>query len=158
MRQQFLDALYSGQPFRAILRELGLTSNQVWGLTRTDDDWRAALETALAATRRDDLQHGTNARLRGRLRVCRLPSASARANGQQPSEALGRGGEPLLARTLVRCGGACPLQTSSSTSPFTALRCAARQSLSEAFAQRSMSERVGDSSDGTSPPTETPSK
>ena len=30
-RMQFLDALYAGQPFRTILRELGLTSNQVWG-------------------------------------------------------------------------------------------------------------------------------
>ena len=53
--------MYSGQPFRAVLRDLGLTSNQVWGLTRTDDDWSAALEAALTATRRVDLQHGTNA-------------------------------------------------------------------------------------------------
>jgi hypothetical protein len=36
-----------------------LASNQVWGLTRTDDDWSAALEATLTATRRDDLQHGT---------------------------------------------------------------------------------------------------
>ena len=61
MRQQLLDAIYSGQPFRAVLRDLGLTSNQVWGLTKTDEDWSAALEAALTATRRDDLQHGTNA-------------------------------------------------------------------------------------------------
>ena len=61
MRRQFLDALYSGQPFRTILRELGLTSNQVWGLTRTDDEWRVALDAALSASRRDDLKHGTNA-------------------------------------------------------------------------------------------------
>ena len=61
MRQQLLDAIYGGQPFRTVLRDLGLTSSQVWGLTKTDDDWSAALEAALTATRRDDLQHGTNA-------------------------------------------------------------------------------------------------
>jgi hypothetical protein len=44
-----------------VLRELDLTPNQVWGLTKTDKDWSAALEAALTATRRDDLQHGTNA-------------------------------------------------------------------------------------------------
>jgi hypothetical protein len=60
-RQQLLDAIYSGQPFRTVLGNLGLTSNQVWGLTKTDDDWSAALEAALTATRRDDLVHGTNA-------------------------------------------------------------------------------------------------
>lgn len=61
VRQQLLDAIYSGQPFRTVLRDLGLTSNQVWGLTKTDDDWSAELDAALMATRRDDLQHGTNA-------------------------------------------------------------------------------------------------
>jgi hypothetical protein len=40
---------------------LGLTSNQVWGLTKTDEEWAEALEAALAATRREDLEHGTNA-------------------------------------------------------------------------------------------------
>jgi hypothetical protein len=59
VRKQLLDAIYSGQPFRMVLRDLGLTSNQVWGLTRTDDDWSAALEATLTATRRDGLQHGT---------------------------------------------------------------------------------------------------
>jgi hypothetical protein len=43
------------------LRELGLSSNQVWGLTKTDQEWSAALGEALLATRRADLQHGTNA-------------------------------------------------------------------------------------------------
>ena len=32
--QQLLDAIYSGQPFRVVLRDLGLTPNQVWGLPR----------------------------------------------------------------------------------------------------------------------------
>ena len=60
-RQQLLDAIYGGQPFRTALPDLGLTSNQVWGLTRTDEEWSAALEAALNATRRDNLQYGTNA-------------------------------------------------------------------------------------------------
>jgi hypothetical protein len=36
VRQQLLEAIHSGQPFRAVLRDLGLTPNQVWGLTKTD--------------------------------------------------------------------------------------------------------------------------
>jgi hypothetical protein len=44
-----------------ILQELGLTPNQVWGLTKTDDEGSTALDAALTATRRDDRQHGTNA-------------------------------------------------------------------------------------------------
>jgi hypothetical protein len=31
LRQQLLDAIYVGQPFRTVLRDLGLTPNQVWG-------------------------------------------------------------------------------------------------------------------------------
>jgi hypothetical protein len=61
IRQQFLDAIYAGQPFRAALRELELTPNQVWGLTKTDEEWSEKLEAALTTTRRDDLEHGTNA-------------------------------------------------------------------------------------------------
>jgi hypothetical protein len=61
IRQQLPDAIYAGQPFRQILRDLGLTSNQVWGLTRTDQEWSERLEAALTATRRDDLEHSTNA-------------------------------------------------------------------------------------------------
>jgi hypothetical protein len=61
VRKQLLDAIYGGKPFRTVLRDLGLTSNQVWGLAKTDDEWSEKLEAALTATRRDDLQHGTNA-------------------------------------------------------------------------------------------------
>lgn len=61
LRQQLLDAIYAGEPFRQVLRHLGLTSNQVWELTRTDPEWSAALDGALMAARRDDLEHGTNA-------------------------------------------------------------------------------------------------
>ena len=48
------------KPFRTVLRDLGLTSNQVWGLTKTDQKWSEQLEAALMAIRRDDLKHGTN--------------------------------------------------------------------------------------------------
>ena len=60
-RRQLLDAIYTGKPFRAVLTDVDLTSNQVWGLTKTDEEWSAALEAALMATRRNDLEHGTNA-------------------------------------------------------------------------------------------------
>ena len=50
---------------RVVLGNLDLTSNQVWGLTKTDDDW----STALTATRRDDLKHRTNAAY-VRARLC----------------------------------------------------------------------------------------
>ena len=61
MRQKLLDAIYAGQPFRTVLRDLGLTSNQVWGLTKTDNDWSEKLEAALTATCWVSLRHGTNA-------------------------------------------------------------------------------------------------
>jgi hypothetical protein len=50
-----------GLPFRNLLREMGLTPNQVWGLAKTDHEWSAALDNALKATRRTDIEHGTNA-------------------------------------------------------------------------------------------------
>jgi hypothetical protein len=53
--------LYAGEPFRAILRDLDLTPNAVWELTKTDPEWAAMLDGALEATRRPDLKHGTNA-------------------------------------------------------------------------------------------------
>jgi hypothetical protein len=61
LRDQLLAAIYAGQPFRQVLLDLGLTSNQVWGLTKTDDEWSAVVDGALMAARRDDLEHGTNA-------------------------------------------------------------------------------------------------
>jgi hypothetical protein len=60
-RQGLLDGIYAGGPFRTVVRDLGLTPNQVWGLTKTDRDWATALEAALTAIRRDDLKHGTTA-------------------------------------------------------------------------------------------------
>jgi hypothetical protein len=61
VRQQLLDAIYDRKPFREALRELNLTSNQVWGLTTTDKEWSEALDAAQMATRRADLKHGSNA-------------------------------------------------------------------------------------------------
>jgi hypothetical protein len=61
LRKQLLDAIYNGKPFRTVLRELGLTSNQVWGLAKSDDDWSEKLEAALTASRRADVRHGTTA-------------------------------------------------------------------------------------------------
>jgi hypothetical protein len=39
----------------------------VWGLAKTDEEWSEKLEAALTATRRDDINHGTNA---GYVRGC----------------------------------------------------------------------------------------
>jgi hypothetical protein len=61
VRQQFVDAIYAGQSFRSVLGDLNLTPNQVWGMARVDREWSVAIESALMATRRDDLKHGTNA-------------------------------------------------------------------------------------------------
>jgi hypothetical protein len=61
VRQRLLKGIYAGTPFRTVVRDLGLTSQQVWGLTKTDQGWSSALDAALTAARRDDLEHGTNA-------------------------------------------------------------------------------------------------
>ena len=49
--------IYAGRPFRATVIDLCRSSNQVWGLAKTDEHW----EAAVMASRRDDLRHGTNA-------------------------------------------------------------------------------------------------
>jgi hypothetical protein len=50
VRQQLLDAIYeAGRSARCSVK-LDLAPNQVWGLTKTDKDWSAALEAALTAT------------------------------------------------------------------------------------------------------------
>jgi hypothetical protein len=45
VRRQLLDAIHDRTPFRQALRDLDLTPNQVWGLTRTDDEWSTTLQT-----------------------------------------------------------------------------------------------------------------
>jgi hypothetical protein len=42
VRQQLLDAISACQPFQVAVRELELTPNQVWGLTKTDVEWATA--------------------------------------------------------------------------------------------------------------------
>jgi hypothetical protein len=61
VRQRLLEVIYAGQPFRTVLRNLGLSSNRVFWLARIDEGWSEKLETALTVGRRDDLVHGTNA-------------------------------------------------------------------------------------------------
>jgi hypothetical protein len=36
-----------GKSFRSVLRDLNLTSNQVWGIAKVDREWLAALDAAL---------------------------------------------------------------------------------------------------------------
>ena len=50
VRQQLLDGIYRGEPFRAMLNQLGLTSNRVWGLTKTDEKWSEQLDAAPGRT------------------------------------------------------------------------------------------------------------
>jgi hypothetical protein len=72
-----------------VLRDLDLTPNQVWGLTKTDHEWSAALEAALTANppRRPGARH--QRRVYGRLRVQRVSDPPAAPNGQEsPGSAL----------------------------------------------------------------------
>jgi hypothetical protein len=59
LRQHLLDAIYAGQSFITVVRDLGLTSGV--GLAKTDQAWSSAYEATLTAARCDDLEHGTNA-------------------------------------------------------------------------------------------------
>jgi hypothetical protein len=59
--RQLLEAIEAGMLFGPAVIDLGLTSDQVWGFTATDENWAAALEDALIASGRDDLKLGTNA-------------------------------------------------------------------------------------------------
>jgi hypothetical protein len=88
LRQQLLDAIYAGKPFRTALRDLGLAPNQVWGMTKTAEEWSTALEAALTASRRVDLQHGTNAAYVRAVSARNAESTSG--SGWQGTEAKGR--------------------------------------------------------------------
>jgi hypothetical protein len=83
VRQQLLDTIYGGQQFRQAVRDLGLTPNQVWGLTKTNDEWSIALDAALTATRRDDLTHGHERCLRPWLRLQGVSGAPAGQDGEE---------------------------------------------------------------------------
>ena len=39
VRRQLLHVVNAGKQFRQALRDLGLTSNQVWGFTKTEEEW-----------------------------------------------------------------------------------------------------------------------
>jgi hypothetical protein len=79
-----LDTIYAGQSFRAVLRDLRLTSNQGWGWLRPTGMVGERLEAALTATRRDELQHGTNAAYVAGCICKRMPGAPAAADGREP--------------------------------------------------------------------------
>jgi hypothetical protein len=81
LRQQLLDAVYAGQPFRTVLRDLGLTSNRVWGLTKTDQEWSEKLEAALMANPpgRPPARH--ECRVRARLCLQRVAGAPRYEDG-----------------------------------------------------------------------------
>ena len=46
IRQQLLNGIYAGTPFRTVVQDLGLTSQQVWGLTKIDQEWSTVLEAS----------------------------------------------------------------------------------------------------------------
>src|SRR5215217_1005226 len=75
LRRQLLNAIYARHPFRTTLRD-GLTPNQVWGLTKTDDHWSSQLEAAPMATRRGRPQAWDDGARPG-LHVLRVSRASA---------------------------------------------------------------------------------
>jgi hypothetical protein len=87
VRQRLQDAIYAGQPFKMVLRDLGLTSNQVWGFTKTDQEWSERLDAALTAARRDDLQTRYECRIRARLRLPGVPRAPASPDGSESATA-----------------------------------------------------------------------
>ena len=83
LRQQVLDGIYAGRPFRTIIRGLGLTPNQVWGLTKIDEGWSTALEFTLTVSPRVDLQHGTNAVYVAGCGLQGVSGAPARKDGRR---------------------------------------------------------------------------
>lgn len=64
-----------------VVRELGLTSQQVWGLTKTDHEW----STALSAARRDEGEHNTNAAY---ANACVCGTAGSTSNGEAGTVAV----------------------------------------------------------------------
>ena len=54
VRQQLLDAIFAGQPFRGVLRDLELTPNQIWGSPRPTRSGRPHWRPRWLAARRDD--------------------------------------------------------------------------------------------------------
>jgi hypothetical protein len=82
VRLQLLEAIYAGQPFRTVLRDLGLSSNRVSGLARTDQEWSERLDAALTASHRGRPGAWHQCRVPARLRVQRLQNSSTGSDGQ----------------------------------------------------------------------------
>jgi hypothetical protein len=80
VRKPFLDAIYARKPFKTAIRDFGLTSNKVWGLTKADVDWATALEAALIGVRPGDLKHGTSPAYVAGCCVCRECRASTQVD------------------------------------------------------------------------------
>jgi hypothetical protein len=74
-----IGGVYERQRMRMIL-----TSNRVFGLARTDQEWSIKLEAALTASRREHLEHGTNAAYLHGCVCQRVLDVSARQDGQEP--------------------------------------------------------------------------
>ena len=91
MRQQPLDAIYEGRPFRTVLRDLGLTSNQVWGLAKTDREWSEELNTALNSSSSERPQARHQRGLCARVCLPRVPRAPEHSDGQESSLGQVRG-------------------------------------------------------------------
>lgn len=70
------------------------------GLTKTDPGWSAALEAALTAARRDDLEHGTNAAY---VSVQGVSGAPAAEDGQTRTKSVPRSSHSVRER-LGWCG------------------------------------------------------
>jgi hypothetical protein len=78
----------------------------VSGLTKIDDERSAALEAALMATRRDELEHGTTAACAG-LRLQGMPGASAAEDGEESNAVFAELAQSLMSlldRTTNREG------------------------------------------------------
>jgi hypothetical protein len=81
VRQQLLDAIYRGRSFRTALRALGLTSNQAWGLTKSDKGVVGGARCRIDRNPPGRPSAWHQCRVRGGLRVQRLPGAPAHQDG-----------------------------------------------------------------------------
>jgi hypothetical protein len=80
VRQQILEGLAAGEPFRDVIKRLGVTSNRVWGLTLHDETWASELDEILLVMRRRDLRHGAST---GYQAGCVCPDCRAYNRGRR---------------------------------------------------------------------------
>ena len=81
VRQQLLHGIYAGTPFRTVVRELGLTSQQGWG---TDQDRPRVVDRANGSPP-CELEHGTNAAY---ANGCVCGTAGSTSNGEAGTVAV----------------------------------------------------------------------